>query len=54
MAFQKNILKYLYSEKITHNTINEGCHIDFYRINVDNLLCSSISLIRLKRKLLIE
>jgi hypothetical protein len=41
---QKNILKYLCSEKITHNAINEGCHIGFYGPNVDNLLHSSISL----------
>jgi hypothetical protein len=30
MASQKNILKYLCSEKIIHNAINEGCHINFY------------------------
>jgi hypothetical protein len=40
---QKNILKYFCNEKITHNIINEGCHIDFYGPNVDSLLHSSIS-----------
>jgi hypothetical protein len=30
MESQKNILKYLCSEKITHNAINEEHHIDFY------------------------
>jgi hypothetical protein len=43
VAFQKKNLKYLYSEKITHNAINEGCYIDFYGPNVGNLLHSSIS-----------
>jgi hypothetical protein len=44
MASQKNILKYLCSEKTTHNAINEGCHIDFYGPNVGSLLHSIISL----------
>jgi hypothetical protein len=43
VASQKNILEYLCSEKITHNAINEGCHIDFYKPNVNSLLHSSIS-----------
>jgi hypothetical protein len=34
VASQKNILKYLCSEKTTHNAINEGYHIDFYGSNV--------------------
>jgi hypothetical protein len=44
VASQKNILKYFYSEKITYNAINEGCHIDIYGPNINNLLYSSISL----------
>jgi hypothetical protein len=44
MAFQKNILKYICSEKITHNAINEGCHINFYGSNMGSLLHYSISL----------
>jgi hypothetical protein len=39
---QKNILKYFCSEKIIHNTINEECHINLYRLNINNLLHSSI------------
>jgi hypothetical protein len=34
VASKKNILKYICSEKITHNVINEGCHIDFYEPNM--------------------
>jgi hypothetical protein len=44
VAFQKNILKYLCSEKTTHKVINEGCHIDFYGSNMNSLLHSNISL----------
>jgi hypothetical protein len=40
--FTVNILKYLYSEKTTHNIINEGYHINFYRPNINNLLHSTI------------
>jgi hypothetical protein len=52
MAFQKNILKYLYSEKITHNIINKGCHINFYGQNMSSLLHYNISLFRFFSKLL--
>jgi hypothetical protein len=42
VASQKNILEYFYNEKIIHNAINEGYHINFYGLNINNLLHSNI------------